>query len=291
MNERLGRSVFERSGLAACSDLIDPECRALVASLEREQEAFLAQESHFRSPTYKWVRDALHTWSRVWEYPYVYYHLREWLRQEPPATRPWVVDVGSGVSFFPFTVARLNCRVTCTDIDPILETDIPRALEVVSPEPGILDYRLTDGVTLPFESEQVDAVYCISVIEHTSRLDVLVREIARILKTGGLFVLTFDIGLQGNHELTVERHRDLSRLLEHDFEHVYPEQTIHPVDLLTSKSGPFAIGPPRGTGMLRFLTKQWLLKPLLGRKPIRWRSLLWLAVQGGVFRKKCPPAD
>ncbi|MEN6495185.1 MAG: hypothetical protein ABFD16_12970, partial [Thermoguttaceae bacterium] len=47
-NARLERSVFERSGLAACSDLADSECRALMSILEREQEAFLAQESSFR---------------------------------------------------------------------------------------------------------------------------------------------------------------------------------------------------------------------------------------------------
>jgi SAM-dependent methyltransferase len=259
-----------------------------MSILEREQEAFLAQESSFRSLAYRWPRDPLHTWSRVWEYPYVYYHIREWLQRESPSDQPWVVDVGSGVNFFPFTVARLNCRVTCTDIDPILEIDLRRAVEVVSAKPGIVDYRLTDGLTLPFESEQIDAVYCVSVLEHVPRLDVLVREMARILRKDGLFVLTFDIDLRGNYQLSAERHRELSRLLDHHFECVYPERTVHPADLLTSDCGPFAVPYPRGVEILRFLAKQWILKPMLGRRPVHWRTLLWLAVQGGVFRKRSP---
>lgn len=49
-------SVFQRSGLAALSDLETPLWRELFACLEREQDLFLAHESGFRSAEYLWLR-------------------------------------------------------------------------------------------------------------------------------------------------------------------------------------------------------------------------------------------
>jgi hypothetical protein len=60
---------FDRSGLAALSDLQTEEWRELFTSLEDQQREFLAKEEAFRSADYPWPRDPLHTWSRVWEYP------------------------------------------------------------------------------------------------------------------------------------------------------------------------------------------------------------------------------
>ena len=74
---------FDRSGLATLSDIETAEWRELYAVMEKEQAEVLAQESRFRSLEYKWPRDPLHNWSRVWEYPYVYHHLRATRRNHP----------------------------------------------------------------------------------------------------------------------------------------------------------------------------------------------------------------
>src|SRR5215213_8923717 len=94
---------FDRGGLAALSDLKTPEWRELFERLEKDQAEFQASDSQFRSSEYKWPRDPLHTWSRVWEYPYAYHHLTRRLAASP-ARAPHVVDFGSGVTFFPFAV-------------------------------------------------------------------------------------------------------------------------------------------------------------------------------------------
>ncbi len=112
-------SVFQRCGLAALSDLASPEHRDSFANLEIEQAAFLDMEAEFRSKEYKWPRDPLHDWARVWEYPYVYYHLAAWMKTLPQDYKPLVADVGSGDTFFPFSIAKLGYQVICTDIDPI----------------------------------------------------------------------------------------------------------------------------------------------------------------------------
>ena len=149
----------------AVSDLVSPPFCRLFDRLERDQEAFLAQESRFRSPGYRWPRKPLHNWSRAWEYPYVFHALESWrcaLGQEggkdcqgdgpifaetkigtiPDAkigtvpTLPLVADVGSGATFFSFSVARLGCRVVCTDVDAFAGDDLRRASEVLPQRPS-----------------------------------------------------------------------------------------------------------------------------------------------------------
>jgi SAM-dependent methyltransferase len=230
---------FNRSGLAALSDLETPEWDELFAILEKEQSSFLAQEYEFRSPEYKWPRDPLHNWSRCWEYPYVYHHLRKWRSGLTGGTSPHLVDVGSGVTFFPFAVARLGCNVSCTDIDSICEKDLSRAALKVSQAPGFVNFRLTNGSTLPFSDGEMDAVYCISVIEHLPDFDILLKEIHRILKSGGIFLLTFDLDLRGDQEIGPLKYRQLKDTIKELFSTREHEVTIHPVDLLTSCNGPY----------------------------------------------------
>lgn len=79
---RDGDHIFKRCGLACIVDLKSKQWEELFRLMTVEQEAFLVYESRFRSPDYIWPRDALKNWSRVWEYPYTYYHLRNWQASE-----------------------------------------------------------------------------------------------------------------------------------------------------------------------------------------------------------------
>jgi SAM-dependent methyltransferase len=274
---------LKRSGLASLSDLQTPEWHELFDSLENEQSSFLEKEAQFRSPEYKWPRDALHWWSRVWEYPYIYHHLKVWRGGLATAELPSVVDVGSGVTFFPFSVAKLGCHVICTDIDYICGKDLRRAAQCVPHDPGTVEFRQTDGLTLPFTEGEVDAIYCISVLEHIPEFEIMIEEFARILTHGGLLLLTIDIGLNGNSGLGIESYKRLSeRILQH-FNYLHPEVTIHPADILYSTSGPYALEKPKGFELPKFLLKEYFAKPLLGRKPISLRP--HLAVQGFALKK------
>ena len=68
---------FNRSGLASLDDLRKEYWKESFCKLEQDQHDFLSKEKDFRSSEYEWPRDALHCWSHVWEYPYVYHHLKE----------------------------------------------------------------------------------------------------------------------------------------------------------------------------------------------------------------------
>lgn len=197
---------FHRSGQAALSDLNTAEWIALFARLEREAERFRQHESSFRSPEYPWPRDPLHDWSRCWEYPYAYYHLERFIQHAPAASRPVVVDVGSGVTFFPFALGTLGYDVVCTDTDPICRTDLERAVPLVSAAPGRVSFRMIEQGRLPLSDGEAGVATCISVLEHIPDFESTVRELARVVRPGGLAVLTNDLDLRG-------RSRDWARAL------------------------------------------------------------------------------
>ena len=259
--------VFNRSGLAALSDLQTSSWRELFCLLEESQAEFLAHEKEFRSPEYIWPRDPLHTWSRVWEYPYVYHHLRQWRQNHPAAASPLVVDVGSGVTFFPFAVARLGYQVVCTDVDPVCQRDLNRAIEFMSAAPGSVEFRPTDGSILPFKDQEADCLYCISVLEHLEAFQILVAEMNRILQPGGLLILTIDLDPKGQTGFGVEKQKLLREILEPDFADLYPARTIHPADILEACRGPCPMKKCWPTHCWQVFRRR-IVKRLLRRKPL-----------------------
>jgi len=279
------KRVFDRSGLACLSDLETSEWRELFTLLEKEQAVFLEKETHFRSPEYKWPRDALHTWSRIWEYPYCYYHLKIWRGGLGDPRYPVVADVGSGVTFFPFCIAQMGCHVICTDIDPVCSVDLHRATEHVTQAPGEVEFRLAEEFQIPLASGEADAAYCISLFEHVSNYEIIIREIARILKPGGLFVVTMDLALEGSIGLDMKEYKAIASFLGKYFEFKFPETTAHPSDLLHSKTGLLPTIPSTAFWLIWFNLKQRVLKPLLGLKPITIAHLTFF-IQGAVLIRK-----
>jgi len=275
--------------LGALSDLNTPEYQSIFAQLEKEQAAFLDKETEFRSAEYKWPHDPLHQWSRAWEYPYIHYHLANNLGVLPQNSRPVVADVGSGVTFFPFSLAKFGYQVVCTDIDPICEKDLSRAIKCVLHSPGRVEFRLLENTKLPFEDDECDAVYCISVLEHIPDFENTVTEMARILKPGGLCLITCDINLNtaSGHQLNIDGYARLMTEIKKYFISDFHDCTIHPSDMLTTINSPYS--PLHSLSITKKgwqILKQKVFKPLLGRSP---GSLTAnhpkLAVLGLVLRK------
>jgi len=78
------------------------------------------------------------------------------------------LDVGAGLRFSCFQ------NVINVDIYPSLSTDV-----------------MSVGEDLPFEDEQFDYVMCIAVLEHTRRPWQVARELCRVLKRGGKFLVDY----------------------------------------------------------------------------------------------------
>jgi 2-polyprenyl-3-methyl-5-hydroxy-6-metoxy-1,4-benzoquinol methylase len=233
------KHTFCRSGLAALSDLQTPEWKEIYDYLEKEQAEFLKHESKFRSSEYKWPRDPLHTWSRVWEYPYVYFLLKMHYGIQNAKNHTIVADFGSGVTFFPFTVARQGYHVITLDVDSICENDMNKAINHISVVPGVLEFKLCSEYRIPLADKSCDAVYSISVIEHLTDIQDTVAEISRIIKPKGLLILTVDISLNGIYELSLMNYEMLISVLENHFNFIVPWRFVHPLNFLTSDNSLF----------------------------------------------------
>jgi SAM-dependent methyltransferase len=283
------RPVFPLfNGIAAIADLETEECRSLLSILGEEQERFLEAVNHIRNPHYRWPIDPLHTWSRTWEYPYVYYHLHNWLQEKREGVEFHVVDVGCGFTFMPFAISRLGCRVTGTDIDPICGEDLAKAGNEVITAPGAVQFSLTDGEVLPFSTESVDAIYCISVLEHIPNFSNTIIEMARVLKSGGILILTIDLDLRGDSQIGAAQYHLLKEQLARCFVPLLQDRTIHPADMLTSRAKPYQLkNKPMGLKLPWLACKAWMLRPLFGRS-LGHLSPPLLGVEGMVLKKLDP---
>lgn len=281
----MDKSIFNRCGLGRIPDLTHSECMQSLALMEKAQQGFLGKQPLFRSKGYRWPKDALHSWSRIWEYPYVLHHLHQFQKDRDASAPLEVADIGSGVTFFPLLVANSGFRLTCIDIDPVVARDIPRAAEALGVK-GITALT-AEGETLPLPDTSMDMVYCISVLEHIPQFESTIREMARILKPDGRLILTFDLDLNGNADIGPERYHRLLAALETSFEPNYERTHVHPAEVLTSSNSPYRFYPS-GLKFVFLMLKQ-LLKPLVGRPAIPlWKQSgrIHLAVEGSTWHPR-----
>ncbi|HYO07953.1 MAG TPA: class I SAM-dependent methyltransferase [Tepidisphaeraceae bacterium] len=147
-----------------------------------------------------WAKDTFRLWSRRWEYPFVMQRLVQFA--ERAGDGPFrVLDAGSGVTYFPYYLRHEVPRseVTCFDSNSTYHP----MFAAVNQTLGETRVKFVEGwlQKLPFDDKSFDAVCCISVLEHTSNYGEILDEFARVLRPGGLLVLTFDLSLDGRFEL------------------------------------------------------------------------------------------
>ena len=126
---------------------------------------------------------------RLWEYAWLY----KTLQLSAGGLR--VLDLGGPASHLSILAALAGCRVTSLDINPTFVKagqDCAEALELPSLDAQLGDMRDLSG----FPDESFDAVISCSVLEHLTGDDqkTSLKEVARVLKPGGLVGLTFDLG-------------------------------------------------------------------------------------------------
>jgi ubiquinone/menaquinone biosynthesis C-methylase UbiE len=139
---------------------------------------------------YKWIKDALNQWSRIYEYSYCFEKIQDTLA--PGAS---ILDAGSGVTFFPFFLSS-QYNVTCIDQDDYFEI----YKDINARQNSKAEFVQSGLKQLPVPSNSYDAVICISVLEHTTGFETILNEFNRVLRPNGQLVVTFDVALDGNHE-------------------------------------------------------------------------------------------
>lgn len=241
LGKSVSKSIFDYSGIASLDDLGTDEWRSLFSGLEKVQQIFSAARPHV--PEYPWPKDPLHNCIRVWEYPFVYHHLQTVVARYSQLPMPTIVDLGSGATFFPFAVAQLGCRVIAVDADQRAKLSFDRAVGKVPCGTGEATFKVSDARAIELGDESVDCIYCISVLEHITDFERVVSEAGRILRSNGIFILTFDIDLRGNFDLGPKAYDRLMHVLRDDFLPSYPERIVHPLRMLNSDNSIYPMYP------------------------------------------------
>jgi len=178
--------------------LLNDYQREITSPLFRRMESFSDEFITKNGPLLRafvktWVRDPFHQWSRRWEYPYVYQKLAGALGGAGTASAR-ILDAGSGVTFFPYflTATYPGWQVVACDYDERFKEIFNR----LGANPNV-SFTAADMRALPFAASSFDAIYCISVLEHTNEYPKILDEFSRILRPGGRLIVTFDISLDG----------------------------------------------------------------------------------------------
>ena len=109
-------------------------------------------------------------------------------------------DIGAGTGFIAEGLIRKGLRVIAVDRSPAMLAELRRKL------PGrAVDCRLGEAEDLPIPDETVDYVFANMCLHHVEDPSRAIREMARVLKPGGVAVIT-DLDEHGFEFLRTEHH-------------------------------------------------------------------------------------
>jgi 2-polyprenyl-3-methyl-5-hydroxy-6-metoxy-1,4-benzoquinol methylase len=94
-----------------------------------------------------------------------------------------VLDVGCGVGSFSALLAAASHRVTCVDVSE-------KNIEAVRRRHPDLQSVCADATTLPFAADTFDAAVFMEVLEHVEDDRAALSEIGRVVRPGGLLILS-----------------------------------------------------------------------------------------------------
>jgi ADP-heptose:LPS heptosyltransferase/2-polyprenyl-3-methyl-5-hydroxy-6-metoxy-1,4-benzoquinol methylase len=167
--------------------MIEKRLATLTEIDQSDWKEFLETLNHFAG---EYGLRQYKTFSRIWEYPWL------WTKLKPYAEKNLkLLDVGSELSPFPWFLATQGFRVIVSDISTKYWNDwkeIDRKLR------KFRKYRpvrlmVSDSQDLLVQTGSIDIYLSISVIEHVPNKVRVIDEAARVLRPGGMLVLTFDV--------------------------------------------------------------------------------------------------
>ncbi|MDG6988694.1 MAG: class I SAM-dependent methyltransferase [Nitrososphaerota archaeon] len=191
---------------------------------------------------YKWSLDPLHHWSRLWEYPYCWRILRAYSAGRTVR----ILDAGCGWTFFPYFLSAKLPRSTVVGCDS--DSNLSQLFNYSNARMRCtVDFDVESLEELAYPDASFDVVYCISVLEHLRERNKALGELKRVLRKGGLLLLTYDISPDGLSDIPIAEARQLLERLQKEFS-------------------------PVGNYSLRLISTQ---KGILGRFPMRTPSELF----------------
>ncbi len=238
-------SLHNYSGnrLGCISDFLTSEWKESYKELEyysNQYIDFMLYNDLF-PPSYGWPIDPMHNFTRIWEYPYMWFQIRKYM-PVLSCVRPKVLDIGSALTFFPLFLASRGYEVVASDVDPKMRQNFIRIQKAADPPPGITDirYETYDCRLMDQIGNNIyDVVTCLSVLEHIENWDASLKEFHRVLKPGGILVITLDLSLDSSSS-AFDPQSFYAFLNECDryFIRIERDVQIHPQDVLRMSNHP-----------------------------------------------------
>jgi SAM-dependent methyltransferase len=170
-------------------------------------------------------------WNRRWEYPFL-------MAASQSASFGLALDAGCGKSVLPFWLAHRGNRVIALDID---DGSFYSRGEVgdfyhsrSAAHNGELSFVEGSLYSIPFPDETFDAVFSVSVLEHLEMPTAAIGELVRVLRPGGLVVVTIDVSLDDRRQMTLENLDSCICSLEGAGSPLFPRIDVPDNDLMTT---------------------------------------------------------
>jgi SAM-dependent methyltransferase len=190
-----------------------------------------------------------------------------------PKTKGKVLDLGSGRGISAYALAADGWETTALEPDPspIVGAAAIRSLAL---EAGLAITVVQDwGECLPFAEAAFDVVHARQVLHHAHNLSLLCREVARVLKPGGLIIAT--------REHVINKPEDLREFLDsHPLHQLYGGENAFTLTQYTSalKSAGFCLKKvfnPWASDINLFPTTRDQIRQILaGRFKLPWPALI-----------------
>ncbi|MCK5474293.1 MAG: class I SAM-dependent methyltransferase [Candidatus Aenigmarchaeota archaeon] len=176
-----------KTGIPSIKDIeVTENLKSFSIMKEYSKKYLLNNKNNLKK--YRWIRDSFNQWSRIYEYPFCL----ETIKQNIPANSK-ILDAGCGITFFPFFLNQ-NYTITCIDQDDY--SDI--FTNINKKQKTNVTFKKSTLQDIPLQNNTFDAIYCISVLEHTEDYHTILKEFHRLLKPQGIIIITFDIALDNN---------------------------------------------------------------------------------------------
>ncbi len=209
-----------RSGITRIAELAALQRDPFYRQHTDFNEQFLAaHRSALAAYGRRWGRHPFKLWSRRWEYPFAAQRLLESLGDVACRAGGDLhgLDAGSGVTYLPHYVVSRNARARVWCVDAAASYAAPFAAIGSTTAAARVHFLAARLQQLPFAAGVMDAVVCISVLEHTHQHQRIVDELHRVLRPGGALILTFDLSLDGKFTLSITAAAALLRYLSTRF--------------------------------------------------------------------------
>ena len=186
--------IYSSSGLKEYEPILADMCNAFGIKKLPVSEHIFSNESRFY----------IHA-SKQWEYPFAIDKIKIYSKQNE-RKKLKIVDIGGGGGLLSPYLSKLGYDTTVYDLnytwDHNGDPEITEKLRLRWAEENGLKMEYGSIFNIPAEDETFDIITCISVVEHVQEKKYAFNEMLRVLKPGGILVLTYDLIEPGSENCT-----------------------------------------------------------------------------------------